>query len=472
MEIAVAVALVGSILAVDYWIRREPLDQDEPLNVDLRLPLPWAGYASSVFSLTALYGSYLGIYILLGSSALVGLALGSILGLVWLDRKISKTSETSFDQFLKSRRFSIGRVSNSAHFLLLRIMLIGLAVSELLIFRELSAFAFSMDPRHATIFVMAIALVCYLYCLIGGYGALFRTDIVQYILVLLMAFVLGPFALLQVHRHGWNGPAIPLAQDMWFPGPKPLAVATPLLNFIVGALTGCCYVIANPDIWKRVFLSANVKKTETWARLTAFVVAGFTPFLLLLPCAALIPSASLDTIGPFDLFLGLREHRALLAVAALGIVASFMSSFDSCLIVAVHLGGTRNPRGAGGDGWDGLARYRIQMASTFVVVAAAALALSSTIPNPYIVAASLLGFFGLLGGWILGTGLLTQPTQATKFPLLSFAAVVAWIVFILQQPEVVDRPVPEIISVFPYGMALFALIAIGTWSSSRRKPKC
>src|SRR3954469_15018638 len=60
-------------------------------------PLPEVGQASTVFSLTALFGAYFGIYIFLGLPALAGVACGTVLGLFVIRNWIQKHHFESFE---------------------------------------------------------------------------------------------------------------------------------------------------------------------------------------------------------------------------------------------------------------------------------------------------------------------------------------------------------------------------------------
>jgi hypothetical protein len=135
--IAVGLLLLLSLTVAHFFAGAEPLKITAPLDVEDGLPFPWIGHASSIFSLTALFGAYLTITIIVGLEALVGLALGSIAGLVFLRGVVLKSNAKSFELFLRSRKFSHDRPMDELFFVLLALAQAGFAISELVILRDL-----------------------------------------------------------------------------------------------------------------------------------------------------------------------------------------------------------------------------------------------------------------------------------------------------------------------------------------------
>src|SRR5688572_28796937 len=82
--------LIFSLFAVFNTLRRRPMPPEHPLNVDDNLLLPELAQTSTVFSLTALFGAYLGVAVALGLPGLSGLATGTVVGLfiirLWIKR--------------------------------------------------------------------------------------------------------------------------------------------------------------------------------------------------------------------------------------------------------------------------------------------------------------------------------------------------------------------------------------------------
>src|SRR5882672_3279419 len=112
--LVIGVMLIASLLLVHFQMRAQPMPKRRPLNIDTGLPLPEAGQASTVFSLTALFGAYFGIYLVLGLPALAGLAFGTALGLVLTRYWIIKQRAPTFEVFLL--RVLRGNVGNATVF--------------------------------------------------------------------------------------------------------------------------------------------------------------------------------------------------------------------------------------------------------------------------------------------------------------------------------------------------------------------
>jgi hypothetical protein len=463
LGLAVGLLLIASLLIVNIWIRTAPLNPNAPLNVDESLPLPWAGQASSVCSLTALFGAYFGILVILGIPALLGLAGGGAAGLVYLRSVVINSKASTFDQFLSTRRFALSPQHNDVYILLMVATQLGFAASELSILHDLAVHAFSMAPKHATVFAVATALISYLYCLVGGYGALFRTDIIQFCFLLLMCvtiFVAGSaasnsFDLLH-----------PLAVAYWtFGDGATNAPRAHVVNCLFGFLIGACYMVTNPDTWKRVFVSSLFKGSGSRSfRLLLF--AGAVPFLLLIPSALLLPKSTLSTIGPFDVFLFASRSRFLLMAVTLGMVSTFLSSTSGSLISAVHLLVIRS-RSHRVAGQREIANYHYIFGMCFIVIVAGALVDIAGLGNSYFIAAYLLGPYAILGGTIIGSQGMSVPVRTKHFPWLILATLVVWFVYLVQMKDVLEQPTPELLKAFPPGMMIFALFFLYSRISGR-----
>jgi len=81
-----------------FWADKAPLDEERPLDVDIGLPWPEAAQASSVFSLTALFGTYLSLAVLVGLSVLVGATFGSIGALIAIRRTVLNSPPSRYGE--------------------------------------------------------------------------------------------------------------------------------------------------------------------------------------------------------------------------------------------------------------------------------------------------------------------------------------------------------------------------------------
>jgi hypothetical protein len=336
----VGLLLIFSLFVVFYILRRRPLRSKDPLNVDDHLPLPELAQTSTVFSLTALFGAYLGVAVTLGLPGLGGLATGTVLGLIivrrWIHRTIGDPSQNgkSFEDFL-SAVFK-GKNTNATFysFLIPGIQCVY-AASELLILRELGRRAFGFSHEQATLWAIAVAMLGYFYVVFGGYEAVFRTDVIQLFFVIPMAIVLGVGLLTYHPQISWT--------TRLFPPPRfwnfKLLGSGPLLyiyHFIFAAVMALGLLLVSPDTWKRVFQVSKRKRSPA-TRMLTFAGVGILPYAVLFPFVLTInPNLDGGKKG-FTLPAGLSQ-KGLFMAAALALVASFLSAFNSAMLASVHVG--------------------------------------------------------------------------------------------------------------------------------------
>lgn len=392
----ISLLLITSLFLVHFSMRNRPMPVPHPLDVDEGLPLPEAGQASTLFSLTALFGAYLGIYLILGVPALLGLASGTAGGLLLVRNWLRAQNVDTFERALE--RFFGGSNQNGVFLGLLLIAIqCGLATSELLILREISRVGLGLRPEQATLIALALGTIGYFYVLLGGYTALFRTDVLQFVLVAAMGLVL--LALVPA--------ATQAGAVLRFPRPGYWQVlglrAGPLLygyQFVVGSIMGLGFVLASPDAWKRV--SLVVARGRRSPRFLVFVLAGILPFALLLPIGARTPPIPDGTASVGALLGGFLNSSALFVVAALGLVASFLSAFDGALLSTGQIGLILARRQMPTSNLDERPRFHWLMVASLITTCFLFLGLVQ-LSNPYAPATVLLAPYALVAGIQLGT---------------------------------------------------------------------
>jgi len=462
--ILVAALLVSSLLLVHFSMRSRPLDAKRPLDEDHGLPWPEAGQASTVFSLTALFGAYFGITLILGLPALLGLAFGTVSGLILTARLIKKRNQDSFEEFLQSVLKARG--DNAIVFgVLLAGMQCCFAASELLILREMARAGLGLRGEDATLLAMALGAIGYFYVLFGGYKAVFRTDVLQFSMIALMGAVLLSLEFHNATRGSLVPPLWPRSGYWELPA---LAATGPLLyvfQFGVASVMGLGFLVASPDTWKRVFLV--VKMRRQGPRFPMFVVVGTAPFLLLIPLAALTPAIA---DGPTDsgaLFAGLISSDMLFVAAALGLVASFLSSFNSALLASVHVGLLLRRTASGVR--EEMSRFHWLMASALVSIGFVFLALSSN-GNPYLLANALLGAYSVVAGVQVGTGWKISRLREGHLIWLAVPSLLAWFVYLTSLGGLTDAPNTYQLNTVPVAALLSLVLAatcrgLVTWST-------
>ena len=335
-----ALVLGFSLLLVHFTLRSQPMPSTRPLNVDENLPLPWLAQTSTVFSLTALFGGYFGVAVALGLPAVTGLAFGTVLGLFivkhWINSMLQQTQHQGrFEDFL-SQILNGDRANTTVYVLALAGCQCIFAVSELLILRELARLALGLTSEQATLMSVGVAILGYFYVLHGGYMALFRTDVVQLLLVGIMAIAASAFLIARYSQVGWTESLWP-RQGFWQLPWLGSGGFLYVYHFLIATVVGLGVILSSPDAWKRIFQVNRIDRKPI-IRILTFLGVGILPYLVLLPVAITL-SLNVDRSvnKSFTLPPALSDNRIFIA-AALGLISSFLSAFNGALLGSVHLG--------------------------------------------------------------------------------------------------------------------------------------
>jgi hypothetical protein len=434
---------------------------DRPLDVDEHLPLPEFGQASTVFSLTALFGAYFGIALVLGLPALLGLAFGTVLGLFLIHYWIDQHKPDKFETFL----FGLleGNERNAAVYaLMISAVQCVYATSELLILRELAKAALGLKSEHATVLAIGVAIIGYFYVLLGGYLALFRTDVLQFVLVSLLAIVSGALLLTRGIPAGWVGRLLPRAGywEMPFVG---TGAGLYVYHFIIAAVMGLGLLVASPDTWKRVF-QVSRRGSSPRVRFLTFVGVGVMPYIVLLPFAITVGllaegGAARRSVG----FSARAPSNLLFAAAALGLIASFLSAFNSALLASVHLGLmlVRKKVGMRSEMLKSeVSRFYWLMSAALLTIFFLFKALPSLTNNAYLLGNFLLGAYALIGGVQIGTrGAVSRLPEHSLLLLFAFGLAI-WSVYFVSAGGLPEVPSLNQVNMVPAGVLLFFVAAL------------
>lgn len=482
--LVVGLVLVIGLLFILSWRWKHPLKK-RPLDVEDNLPLPWLAQTSTVFSLTALFGAYLGVAVTLGLPALMGLAFGTVLGLFavrhWIERTLGEINKKKkrFEDFLAAV-LSPNKRHTTSYALVVSGIQCVFATSELLILRELAKAALGLKSEQATLLAIGVAIVGYFYVLLGGYLALFRTDVAQLGLVGLMA-VAGSLFIIIRHSEVWATAKFWPRPGFWeIPsiGPGPGLYA---YHFLLATVMGCGFMLASPDTWKRVYQVSRdqiVKQKNTArVRFLTLVGVGMLPYLVLFPVAITIGTkADPQNTQNFALPTAL-SHNSLYGAIALGLVASFLSSFNSALLASTHVVliwqrrmGQWRRRGRSKEAMAEEAKFYVIMMVVFIVIclvfATAVELLCNPVPdkfnNPWLLGNLLMGGYAAMGGLLIGTN--GKVFRLPKFSLeIVFAtAMVLWVRYFLSSSGFSQRPTVFSVNTIPIGVALCLITALAT----------
>jgi hypothetical protein len=450
----IAVLLIASLLLVHFSMRAQPLSRRRPLNVDAGLPLPEAGQASTVFSLTALFGAYFGIYLVLGIPALAGLAFGTALGLILIRRWIKTQRATTFEQFLTS--ILSGQAGNVTVF---GMALAGIqctyATSELLILREIGKSALGLRSDHATLLAIGLGIIGYFYILFGGYMALFRTDVLQFALVAAMAIALGVVSFRHGMPTGWTAKIMP-RPGYWV---LPLVRSGPLLyayHFFIGVVMGLGFLAASPDAWKRVFILTTLRR-DTRLRFLVFLMVGTAPFLVLVLLGIPTPPIPNGAVNAGRMFSAMLTGDFLFVAATLGLVASFLSSFDSALLASVQIGLILQRQKAQAQ-FEG-PRFHWLMVTVLITVFCLFTALVS-FNNAYLLANLLLGAYSVVAGIEMGTTCVLARLPEHSLLWILVLGLVGWFTYVVSTVGLPRVPTTDQINTVPAGVLLCIGVAL------------
>lgn len=465
----VAVVLGFSLLLVHYTLRSQPMKPGRPLNVDDDLPLPWLAQTSTVFSLTALFGGYFGVAVALGLPAVSGLACGTVLGLFvvkhWIDSTLRGTEKPRFEDFL-SKILSGDATNRTVYVLALAGCQCVFAASELLILRELARVALGLKSEQATLFAVALAILGYFYVLHGGYMALFRTDVVQLLLVGSMAIAASVFLIASHSQVGWATRLIPRSgfwELSWLGSGGFLYI----YHFFIAAVTGLGVILSSPDAWKRIF-QVNRQERKPIVRVLTFLGVGILPYLVLLPVAITL-SLNVDRSvkRSFTLPPVLSDNRIFIT-AALGLIASFLSSFNGAVLGSVHLGIMLSRKVKDADSEQ--LRFYVLMMTVLSVVCllfVAGVSLFSNprwigFTNPWVLGNMLTGFGAAIAGVQIGA--VGNISRMPKYSLQWILALgtIGWFIYFIQSPGFSKTPTIDAIKTVPAAIAVCSATAILT----------
>jgi Na+/proline symporter len=335
------------------------------------------------------------------------------------------------------------------------------ATSELLILREISRALLGIRADHATLLTVATGLVGYFYVLFGGYLAVFRTDILQFALVTGMAIALGIYAITAEFssvlisgfwpRAGyWDLPLTGAAVGVWRHG----------YQFAIGAVMGFGFLIASPDAWKRVFIVMRLRR-NTLPRFLIFVCVGIMPFVMLLPVTIHIAPVPDGVVDARQVFSGFTANDTLFVVGALGLIACFLSSFDSALLASVHVGlavQRKQRRRVASE----QARFYWLMTTALIAIFFLFEGLSS-VGNPYLLANLLLGPYAIVSGIMVGTGASPGRLPNNGVLWILVLAFVGWFIYFISIVGLPRIPTTYQINTVPGGVAVFIIVALACW---------
>lgn len=263
-------------------------------------------------------GSILMIFVALvylwGIAALwyfIGMVIGTLIFLPFA-LKLKENSQGRFYTLADYFKYNYGKKAATFASLITIVLMFGYLIMNLTAGTKIFVFFTGWSFWLCAIIMVFIIL---LYLLMGGFKAVVRTDIIQYILMIFIIFLLVLIL--------FNGSLIPTTEWNFFKAD----IGTIIGFFLVGIL----FPFAMPDMWQRVYSSKDKKALKRGILLSAFFYALFA---LLLGLVALTVKAKFPGIDP-DMALiygfGHLLSPGLLGLAIILLFAAIMSSVDTYL---------------------------------------------------------------------------------------------------------------------------------------------
>jgi len=261
-------------------------------------------------------GSVLMIFVALtyvwGIAALwyfIGMVVGVLLFIPFSVR-LKEHSKERFYTLADYFKYNYGKKIAAIVSILTIVLMFGYLVLNLMAGTKIFVFFSGWPFWLCSIIMIFIVLI---YILMGGFKAVVKTDILQYIS---MIVILGLLALTL-----FQGSIIPVSEWNFFKAD----VGTMVGFFLVGIL----FPFAMPDMWQRVYASKNKKTLKRGIFLSAVIYALFA---LLLGLVALTVKVKFPGVDP-DLALiygfGNLLPSGLLGLATILLFAAIMSSIDT-----------------------------------------------------------------------------------------------------------------------------------------------
>lgn len=226
--------------------------------------------------------------------------------------RLKENSKQRFYTLADYFKYNYGKKSAFFASLIAIFIIFGFLVINLIAGTKIFVFFTGWPFWLCSFIVIFIVLI---YVLIGGFKAVVRTDIIQYIIIIFL-LVLLTFIL-------FDGSLIPVSEWNFFQ----MNISVIIGFFIVGIL----FPFAMPDLWQRVYSSKNKKTFKKGILLAAFVYALFA---FLIGLVALTIKAKFPGINPdLALIYGFNHllPRGLLGLSVLLLFAAIMSTVDTDL---------------------------------------------------------------------------------------------------------------------------------------------
>ncbi|MDP3881380.1 MAG: sodium:solute symporter family protein [Nanoarchaeota archaeon] len=304
------------LLFIGYYSSRNQKDEDY-LIADRKLGTWQTMMTTNASKTGSILMTFVALVYLWGFSAIwyfIGVVAGALLFIPFAMKVKERVTDKHYTlpHYFK---FAYGKKAGFFASLLSIILMFGLLVVNLIAATKLFVFFTGWEFWICAFLVMAVVL---LYILMAGFNAVVKTDILQYLAMMLILVLLAVLL--------FNGSLIPSSEWQIFKAD----IVTILGFFIVGVM----FAFGSPDLWQRVY-SAKSKKEVRNGLLISVIIYAIMAFLLAL--IALTVKVQFPEIDP-DLALihGFANllPEGLLGLSVVLLFAAIMSSIDTYIFTA------------------------------------------------------------------------------------------------------------------------------------------
>jgi len=244
----------------------------------------------------------------------IGVVFGTLLFIPFALRLKEKSNEKYYT-LAHYFKFNYGKGPSIIASLITIFLMFGFLVLNLIAGSKIFAFFTGLPFWICALIMIFIVLI---YLLLGGFKAVVKTDILQYVA---MVFILVVLAIII-----FNGSIIPSSEWGFFS----VNLSTLIGFFIVGIV----FPFASPDLWQRVYSSKGKKELKRGMLLSVLFYAFLA---LLIALVALTVKANFPSIDPqLALIHGFANllPAGLVGLSVIFLFAAIMSSTDTYLFTA------------------------------------------------------------------------------------------------------------------------------------------
>ncbi len=299
------------LLIIGYFSSRKQKDEDY-LIAERKLGTLSTMATINASKTGAILMAFVALVYLWGFSAIwyfVGMVIGILMFLPFA-LKLKENSKQKFYTLADYFKYNYGKKSAIFASLLSIFMMFGFFVINLIAGTKLFMFFSGWAFWLCTLIIMFVILA---YLLMGGFKAVVKTDVLQYIAII---FILVMLALLL-----FNGSLIPVSEWNIFRAD----VGTIVGFFLMGLL----FPFAMPELWQRVYSSKNRKTLRNGLLLSSIMFAVVAFFLALIALTVKIKFPGVDPdLALIHGFANLLP-TGLLGLSVVLLFAAIMSSLDT-----------------------------------------------------------------------------------------------------------------------------------------------